>query len=160
MIRYNVKGKMIFPCPNLEEGDQETILVAEECFCPEGHNLVDDNAEFNGFNGIVVKVENLEKTNSGLIALSPICGDKSRISMDIELNKGEIYTFYCPECETKLPVYSDCTCEGSLITMFCTDKKEYSDCICICNRYGCHKSRVMHAKDSYNTRKSESRWKS
>lgn len=159
MIRYNAKGHMIYPCPNLDEGE-ESILVAEECYCPNGHNLVKDNADFNGFDGIVVKVENLDKTESGLIALSPICGDKSRITLDIELKKGEKYTMYCPDCDSKLPIYSDCTCGASLIALFCTNENDFADCICICNRYGCHKSYIKDSEEAYNTRKSESRWKS
>ena len=149
---------MVFPCPGLDE-DDESILVAESCYCPEGHNLVTGNAKFNGFNGIMMKIENEDQTDSGLIALSPIWGDKARITMDIELKEGELYNLYCPECDTKLPVYSNCTCDGSLIALFLTPKKDFTDCICVCNRSGCHKSFIKKAEESFSTRKSETRWK-
>ena len=158
MIRYNKKGMMVFPCPNLDE-DDENILVAESCYCPEGHNLVTGNAKFSGFNGILLKVENEDKTDRGIIALSPIWGDQARITMDIELKDGELYSLYCPECDTKLPVYSNCACGGSLIAIFLTPKKDFTDCICVCNRSGCHKSFIKKAEESFSTRKSETRWK-
>ena len=157
MIRFNKKGMMVFPCPDLEESD-ENILVAENCYCPEGHNLVTGKANFNGFSGIMMKIENEDKTDSGIIALSPICGDQSRIIMDIELKEDELYNLYCPECNTKLPVYSNCTCGGSLIALFSTDKKDFTDCICICNRNGCHKSFVKIAEESFSTGKLHTRW--
>ncbi len=157
MIRYNKKGMMVFPCPNLEEED-DSILVAENCYCPKGHNLVNNNAKFSGFNGILLKVENEDKTDSGIIALSPIWGDQARITMDIELKDGELYNLYCPECDTKLPVYSNCTCGGSLIALFLTPKKDFTDCICVCNRSGCHKSFIKKSEESFSTGKLHTRW--
>ena len=41
MIRYNAKGLMVFPCPVKDENGKDSILVAEECYCPNGHNLID-----------------------------------------------------------------------------------------------------------------------
>ena len=41
MIRFNKEGLMVYPCPCKGDED-ETILVAEECFCPNGHNLIND----------------------------------------------------------------------------------------------------------------------
>ena len=158
MIRYNKKGMMVFPCPDLDE-DDENILVVESCYCPEVHNLVTANANFNGFNGIIMKIENEDKTDSGLIAMSPICGDQSKITLDIELKEDELYSLYCPECNTKLPVYSNCTCGGSLIALFLTPEKDFTDCICVCNRNGCHKSFVKKTEESFSIRKMQTRWK-
>ena len=158
MIRYNKKGMMVFPY-HITDEDDESILIAESCYCPEGHNLVTSKANFSGFNGILLKVKNEDKTDSGLIALSPICGDQSRITLDIELKEDELYSLYCPECDTKLPVYSDCTCSGSLIALFLTPEKDFTDCICVCNRFGCHKSFVKKVEESFSARKTETRWK-
>ena len=66
MIRFNAKGMMVFPCPNLDEEDSQNILVAEECFCSKGHNLVDDKVKFKDFDGILLKVKSKDKSKSGL----------------------------------------------------------------------------------------------
>jgi hypothetical protein len=158
MIRFNAKGMMVFPCPNIDEEDEQSILVAEQCFCTEGHNLVDSKVKFKDFDGILLKVKSKDSSQTGLIALSPICGDKSRITLDIELEEGEMYDIYCPECDDKLPVYSDCTCGGSLVTLFNSPAKDYNDSFCVCNRVGCYKSVVNEVEDSFSTTKLQTRW--
>ena len=143
MKRFNKKGFMIFPRPSQIEKDKDErkVIVVKECYCPNGHNLVTGRANFNGFDGILLKVKNPKKT--GIIALSPMFGDKSRISLDIHLVKDEIYDIYCPVCDVKLPVYTKCTCGADLITFFSTENIDYSDCIGICNRVGCPEAVVQ-----------------
>ena len=149
---------MVFPCPQQDENDNESILVAEECYCPNGHNLVDGKAKFSNFDGILLKIESEDGSKSGFIAMSPICGDKTRICMDFNLKQDELYKLFCPTCNTKLPIYSDCSCGGSLVTLFNTTEENFNDSFCVCNRFGCHKSVVNEVEDSYSTAKLQTRW--
>ncbi len=158
MIRFNAKGMMVFPCPNQTETDEEmSIIVVQECFCQNEHNLVSKKANFSGFDGVFLKVKT--KNNEGFIAISPICGDKSRISLDIELVEGEQIKLFCPECDVELPVYSKCECGGDLITLFSSKEIEYSDCISICNVIGCQSSVIRKGGKHYSATKLQPRWK-
>lgn len=143
---FDGKGMMIFPSSIKKEiRESKKILVVNECFCQNGHNLVSNRAIFNGFNGIMIKVKRGEK--EGLVALSPIYGDKSRISLDIDLISNEIYELCCPTCGSILPVYSACTCGGNLIALFTNRKADFANCIGICNRVDCPNAEIRSAGD-------------
>jgi hypothetical protein len=135
---------MIIPNPIKEEPRKaETILIVNELYCPEGHNLVSGRAVFNGYPGILLKVR--KEQTSGLVALSPIYGEKCRISIDIDLQSGEIYELYCPQCNVVLPAHSPCSCGANLVTLFLSPNKDFSDCIGICNRVDCTNSKIMES---------------
>ncbi|MCK4662122.1 MAG: hypothetical protein KAT68_04610 [Bacteroidales bacterium] len=141
MKRFDKDGKMIFPSPKKEDEEKkQDVLLIEECFCPNGHNLISKRVVFNDFNGVLIKIKNNKK--EGLIALSPIYGDKSKISIDIDLENGEIYDFYCNECGVKLPVYSQCTCGGDIIAFYSDKSADFTNCIGICNRVGCKHAEI------------------
>lgn len=121
--------------------ESDDILVLEECYCPNGHNLVTPRANFSGFPGIVLKV----KLNNewGTVALSPIYCDKSKISFGVDIHKGDIAQFYCPDCGVEIPSYCECSCGASIVCMFLDKKADYRDCIGICSRVGCFNARVI-----------------
>jgi hypothetical protein len=142
MPRFDQKGMMIFPNPvKIKETAKLTdLLVIEACYCPNGHNLVTDQAVFDGFNGIVLKVRNAG--NEGLVALNPVYGLKHRFSFDIKLVKGDLLEVICPECRALLPVYSACSCGGDLVALFLNEKPDFTNSILICNRVDCHNAQI------------------
>ncbi len=146
MKRFDKKGMMIYPSPirkTIREKDK--VLVVRECYCPQGHNLINPRATFNGLAGIDLKVH--RKKRSGRVVLSPMVGDKSRIALDVDLPSGEVVKITCPQCDTPLPIYADCQCGGELIALFTTPAQDYSHCVGICNRVDCFNGEVKSGED-------------
>lgn len=147
MKRFNRKGMLIFPNPirKTEICKQKDIIVIEHCYCHNGHSLITDRAVFNGFNGIILKIcrEKLE----GLVALSPVYGYKSRVSLDLQLKSGEIWKVCCPECNEALPIFSECSCQARIFTLFLDKKANFSKCILLCNRIDCFNAEIKLEKE-------------
>ncbi len=137
MKRFNSKGRMIFPS-HKKSGQEDKPDVVTECYCPNGHNLVNSQSVFREYNGIVLKAQCAGKT--GLIFLSPIAGDKSRFTFDLDLIEGELLQLSCLECGAPLPVYGPCDCGGKYVALFLDKELDFSHCIGICNRVGCTNS--------------------
>jgi hypothetical protein len=153
MRRFNAKG--MWHIPNIGGKKKakpklsvEDLIVVEECYCPNGHLLISPDVDFNGHPGILIKVK--RGTDSGFIALSPICGDKSKHSIDIELEDGEVLDLLCPECNVPLPVYAPCDCGGDMITLFADKQGNFCNCIGICNRVGCSHSEIKKGTELFN----------
>ncbi len=143
---FDKKGMMIIPAPLKKEfKESEKILVVKECYCPNGHNLVNNRAVFTGYNGILLK--GVKGENEGVVGLSPFFGDKSRIVMDIDLHEGDIPGLYCTICGTSLPSYANCDCGGQMITLFTSKELTFNDCIGICNRVGCVNSTIKNENE-------------
>jgi len=121
--------------------DKDKLMIVDECYCPSGHNLVSKHAVFNTFPGFVLRLKN--ETQDGIVALSPIYGDKSRISLDIDLHDNEKYQIHCPQCDVPLPTFARCTCGGELVTIFLDKSYDLTNCLCVCNRVGCHNAEVQ-----------------
>jgi hypothetical protein len=138
---FDNKGMMIFPNPQKADKQIDKLIVVKECFCPKGHDLINKRVNFNGFNGIFLKVKHFGK--SGFVGLSPIFGDKSRIFLDIDVKKDDILELYCAHCNTELPVYSTCNCGSKILSLFTTRNLEFSDCIGICNKVDCVNSEII-----------------
>ena len=146
MSRFNAKGMWRFPKKRRSDEDDD-ILVVKKCFCPNGHNLVSSRVEFKGYNGIMIKVTKNGET--GFLAVSPLCGDKSKLTLDIDLSDGEILKLLCPVCDVPLPVYAPCDCGGDMITLFADDKGNYCNCIGICNRVGCSHAEIKNPDELF-----------
>lgn len=133
---------MLFPNPikKTEICKHKELLVIEKCFCHNGHNLINEHAVFNGFSGIMLKV--CRGGQSGTVALSPVYGYKSRVTLDISLKSGEIWDVCCPVCDEHLPVYSECTCGGKIFALFLNKKTDFSKCILLCNRIDCFNAEI------------------
>ena len=142
MERFDQKGMMVFPSPEKikKAGKLEEIIVIRQCFCPNGHNLVTDQAVFDGFNGVILKVR--QSGHEGMVALNPVYGLKHRVALGIKLKKDELLEVFCPECSVALPVYSSCSCGGDLITLFLDNKNDFSNSVLICNRVDCHNAQI------------------
>jgi hypothetical protein len=150
MTRFDQSGMMIFPSPEKikKAAELKELIVIKQCFCPEGHNLVSEQAVFDGFNGIVLKVKN--DNQEGLIALNPVYGLKHRISFGIKLKKDEMLDVLCPDCGKALPVYSVCSCGGNLVTLFLNDKNDFTSSLLICNRVDCNNAQIRFHNEVVN----------
>jgi hypothetical protein len=142
MNRFDQNGMMIFPNPEKikKVGKLEHILVIGQCFCPNGHNLISDQAVFDGFSGIILQVR--KSGQEGRVALNPVYGLKHRISIGIQLSRDELLEVFCPICGAALPVYSSCSCGGDLITLFLDEKPDFTNSILICNRVDCPNAQI------------------
>jgi len=150
MKQFDKNGMLIIPTPKEINTSKEIeeVLVVKECYCQNGHNLVNKNANFNGLAGIVLKVVN-QNSQTGTIALSPIYGQKLRISLDIELTEGEQVKVLCPHCNEELPVFANCTsCEsGQFISLFLDQNGNFNNCLAVCNTIGCKSLTISTGKD-------------
>jgi len=147
MKRFDSKGMLIIPNPVSSESicKQKQILLVKECYCQNGHNLISKSAIFNGFEGIVIKVRRGDK--EGLVALSPVYGYKSRVSLNVDLFEDEIWEILCPQCNASLPIYSECACGGNMIALFTDKEASFANCIGICNRIGCYNAGIQHSNE-------------
>jgi hypothetical protein len=140
------KGLKILPNPMQEEiTTSPKVLVVADCYCPHGHSLMFPRARFNGYPGIIVRIKGEDK--EGLVCLSPIYGDKSRISLDVDLTDGEVIRICCPYCDIDFPVFAACSCGANLIAIFTTPTPDSENCIGICNRVGCIHAEVKRGGD-------------
>jgi len=142
MERFTQRGMLVIPNPVREKhpGAGKSLVVCQ-LFCPQGHNIISPRAVFNGHPGILIEVRKGDQR--GLVALSPIYGSMSRITLDIEVQKGEILDLHCPICGVKLPTHSPCNCGAEMIAFFTTPDQDYSNCIGICNRVDCINSQII-----------------
>ena len=134
---------MLFPNPmkKSEICRNKNLLVINNCYCHNGHNLISETAIFNGFKGILLNAAHMGQ--SGLVALSPVYGYKSRVSLDLVFNPGEIWDVSCPDCSEKLPVFSSCSCGGDRIALFLDKNADFANCILICNRIDCFNAEIQ-----------------
>jgi len=144
MKRFNTQGMLVFPNPIRKSklSKSRQLLLISECYCHNGHDLVSNRAIFDGHKGILLKIRREGK--EGLVALSPVYGYRTRISLDLPLFTDEIWEVYCPHCNEKLPTFSTCHCEGELFVLFLDKKADYSNCILICNRIDCFNSEIKY----------------
>ena len=138
---FDGKGMLLIPTPVKREAAKgEKVLVVRDCFCPQGHSLISRRALFNGYPGILLRIRGA--AGEGLLALSPVYGEKSRVTLDVEVEEGLIYEMLCPQCGMNLPVFATCRCGGDIVTLFTTRTGDVAHCIGICNRAGCMHSEV------------------
>lgn len=120
--------------------EKANVTVIEEAYCPNGHSLLTDDVLFCDFKAIHLKIRN-KKFVSDLF-VSPLVGDKSKLSLDSKLNRDIIYEFLCPECNASLPVASPCSCGGNLMSLYLDKNLKLSKSATVCNRFGCPHSEV------------------
>ena len=146
MRLFDNKGMMIFPTPLPSEyRESKHVLVVQACYCPNGHNLISQRAQFNDFHGMFLRVRKGDE--DGLVALSPVYGDKSRISLGVQLDRGDVFSLLCPECSAVLPVFGQCGCHADLITLFLTPDADFGNCIAVCSRVGCFNAQIRNGNE-------------
>ncbi len=141
---FNSHGYLIIPDPRAKRKEEKkSVAIVTECYCPDGHNLIWDYAQFNGYAGIRISVQK-ENGEIGDIALSPIFGDHSRVSLGINLVKGEKLKLFCPYCEKEFPVLKKCECDkGELRVISLKKQFSYHDGIVVCDVVDCFNSFII-----------------
>lgn len=119
--------------------------VITECYCPNGHTILTDTACFQGYPGLTLKLKN--KSAEGLLAISPVIGDRDRRFIDFDQQVGEVVDICCPTCAESFPVYNVCPCGAYLVALFTSKKTHFSQCIGICQRLGCLHSELLSERD-------------
>lgn len=115
--------------------------VFEECYCPNGHNLLSKDVLFFDFPAIKIQIRH--KKDLAILYISPVIGDKCKVSFDTRLKTELLYELLCPECSVMLPAFSPCSCGGNLVAVFLDKGLKLSNCVTLCNRFGCPHSEVM-----------------
>lgn len=137
---------MIMPNPAKTKAKYtEKVIVFKELYCPNGHNLINRRADFNGAAGILIQARSTATIKKGMLALSPIYGEKIRIALDVDLEKDELLSLACPVCQAELPTYGKCECNAELKALFLTKDMDFSNCIGICNRVDCKHARLINS---------------
>ena len=139
---------LVIPDPRREETSAQKILVIDTCYCPNGHSLISSKVVFDQFKGILFNARRGDE--NGMIALSPVYGEKNRISVDLDLIVGDTWDFYCPDCGVNLPNYNRCDCGGQLVTFFTSKEGDFNYSIAICNRVGCHHATIHLGEELLN----------
>ena len=143
MDRFDSRGAIIIPNPFIfNRSNAKKVLRFTELYCSKGHQLVSSRVKFNGYDGVLIKVS--QNGKEGIVALSPIYGDKSKISVDIDLVSGERAKMMCPVCGEELPVYSECHCGGEMIALFRSKAADYSECVAVCDKVDCVNAHIIH----------------
>lgn len=146
---YDKTGRLDFSKIEYSSKSVKQIVEVKHLFCHNGHNLVSPRAVFNGKNGILLKASIGD--SQGMVALSPVFGDSSRITVDLDIVENGIYHFSCPECGENLKIFNDCVCGAPRIALFADPSLHEANCICICTRLGCHESRIISSEDIIGT---------
>ena len=132
-----------------ERGPEELPLqqkkVVGQCFCPNGHSILSEQHLYDGFPGILLKLRSAEQ--GSLLSLSPIIGDSARTFHGGKLSSGDVVDICCPICDQAFPIYNQCGCGAHLIALFTSLKKDYSDCIGICQRIGCLNAEIISGRE-------------
>jgi len=147
MERFDKLGMLVIPNPLPPKPvPSERTLVAQHLYCPHGHDLISRRAVFDRHAGVLIAVRDARGAE-GLIALSPVFGDKRRIALDLDLVSGERVTLRCPTCGVALPVHSSCPCGADLVALFLTATASFAECIGICDRVDCVHARVTSGSE-------------
>ena len=131
---YDHKGMMIVPDP-VKWVKGPRLLVVKSCSCKNGHQLVSERVKFNGYPGILVKAQS--DRDNGYLGLSPFYGDKSRVTIDMDIKQGALYRLLCPKCDDPLSSFGQCKCGGNIVAMFTDKPGDFGNCIGICDRADC-----------------------
>ncbi len=142
MSVFTNKGMLKFPNRKDANPTHDTShpYIIKECYCPNGHSLINEDIMFNNSKGIMVEVSRFNE--NGKLALSPVYGCKNKITLDISLKMDELYDIKCPTCHVLLPAFNDCHCGGKIVSLFMDKKAEFNNFVGVCNRIGCKEAKI------------------
>ncbi len=129
----------------IQEEDQQSQEVILECYCPNGHTILTDAAIFQGHKALTLKLRTRER--EGILAISPVIGDRDRTFINFEEMPGQVVEICCPECSEAFPVYNECPCGAHLVALFTSPKAHFAQCVGICQRLGCLHSELITERD-------------
>ena len=153
--KFDKRGFLVIPDPRdlrlkhqIEKAIEKPVVVVKHAYCPNGHDLVWDYTNFNGFPGIHLKVRRPDG-NEGEMVLSPIFGDCTSVSLGIKLVDGEKLDIFCPECGERLPILTKCDkCENGEIRGLSLDKDfDIANGIAFCDVVGCPSAYIVDSGD-------------
>jgi len=138
--RFDNKGMLIMPVTEFKKGkstDKQRFVLLE-VFCVNGHNLMDKNHEINGYPGIRLKFKGPGK--KGEFVISAIEDDFDKIYLSGKLENKKKYDLFCPVCNIKLPVLTNCNCQddAELVVLGLTPELDFNNAVTFCNVTGCH----------------------
>ena len=118
--------------------NQKDFLLVESLFCPNGHNLIDDNVRIHDEASIKLKV--IIKKKTGYLYIDAFWGSHSKLfSFVPETSENDSYvTTFCPYCDVDLSEnyacdQEDCSSEKSFILLLPGGTNK----IHVCSRLGC-----------------------
>jgi len=129
----------------ITQADRKQNLVVKECYCPKGHSIISDRTSFGGYGALTLKLRTASQ--EGVLALSPIIGDRERSFANFEEMPGEVVEICCPVCAEPFPIYNECSCGAHLVAMFTSPTNSFARCIGICQRIGCLHSELLTERD-------------
>lgn len=129
----------------IQEEDQHKLEVIEECYCPNGHSILTDAAIFQGYKALTLRLRTRDQ--EGILAISPVIGDRDRTFIDFEQMPGQVVEICCPECAEPFPIYNECPCGAHLVALFTSPKAHFAQCVGICQRLGCLHSELITERD-------------
>jgi len=138
--RFDNNGRLIVPVSEIKKGmsvgKERFVLV--EAYCVNGHNLVDIRYVINGFPGIRLKFK--RPGNKGEFVISAIEDDFEKIILSGSLEKNKKYDLFCPVCNAKLPVLTNCNCQNDaeLVVLGLTPDLDFNNAVTFCNVTGCN----------------------
>ncbi len=102
--------------------------------CPHcGESLMNDQKPLNGKPSIMLMIKNRGESGNLYLCSNYGCYDQQS---EIYISKGEIVSFYCPNCKTDLSTEVKCEeCGAPMVTMDIKSGGRVS----ICSRKGCSK---------------------
>lgn len=129
----------------ITQQDRQANLVVKECYCPQGHSIISDLSTFGGQPGLTLRLRS--SSQDGLLALSPIIGDRERIFFKFTGEVGDVVDICCPVCTEPFPIYNECSCGAHLVALFTSPQTSFAQCIGICQRIGCLHSELLTERD-------------
>ena len=137
--RFDSKGRLIMPVAEFKKGKatgKERFLITE-VYCINGHNLIDKKHLINGYPGVRLKFK--RSRSRGEFVISAIENDFDKTVVKGKLEKNKQYDLFCPFCNVKLPVLTNCNCQdgAELIVLGLTPQLDFNNAITFCNVVGC-----------------------
>ena len=153
--KFDEHGFMVIPDPReakqkreIEQSIDGKIVVVRHAFCPDGHDVMSESVNFNGHDGIHLKIRRPDGDEGDMI-LSPIFRDQTIVYMGTKPAAGEKLDVFCPICGVKLPILSQCeNCDGGEIRVLSLSKEfDIANGIAFCDMVGCPSSYILDSDE-------------
>jgi len=151
--KFDAHGFLVIPDPGeaklkrqVAHALEQPIVIAKHAFCPNGHDVIWENAQFNGFAGLRLKVRRANGEEGELI-MSPIFGDKAHVTLGIKPQEGEKLDVFCPICNAEISVLMRCeNCENGEIRFLSMEPKyDMRNGIAFCDVMSCSSAYLLDA---------------
>ena len=119
-------------------------IHVEHVYCSKGHSLCDPRKKIHGYPAIKVKAK--YENQEGILYIDPVFGSYDNIEEKINIPKGGIVEFFCPECGVSLRD-KESTCQLCASPMFVFHLTK-GGIIEGCQKKGClyHRMKIVDAE--------------